>query len=540
MIKMVTGILPLFRSVFVRLGVNFEQLLAIVTAKLTVDNRIDKSGRTNKDVSNALMKQGIIYGITGPLFFLAGSLKGDLPVTLLFFHSFLMLMLIMSFLMEYSQLLFNQNDNHILQHLPVNSKTILAARIVSMLVYMLFLVGCMSIIPLVIVIFWKGVIAGGWFIVSVFLNTIFTLLLANVIYLGGMRFVPTEKFQRVMSYAQIVLIAGVTLSYQVVGRLVMYIQMDMMHPELWMYFTPPCYFLSLTSMVKEPTAGTFLLAGIGLVVTVLLLIFTIRYLAPYFSVKVSTIGEYTPVRVRRVRGRVRFAYALARIFARNSLQTTGFMLAWRMTRDNLKYRQGVLPMMIYAVVLAVFFVFSQDRVAAGNFGQFFPLYLMVMINVGILSNMSIMEKGDLLWLYRSKPLARPGAIILGGFKALYVKYFLPVFILLGAVFTGVFGWEMLGDIYLILAMTSLISLFYLRISGLLFPFSKEKGTVDSGGNVMKMIVLMLLLVVVGVIHAAVRGIPWGLVGVGTLSRIGVWILSRMICRVSWQRIAANY
>lgn len=64
MIKMVTGILPLFRSVFVRLGVNFEQLLAIVTAKLTVDNRIDKSGRTNKDVSNALMKQGIIYGIT--------------------------------------------------------------------------------------------------------------------------------------------------------------------------------------------------------------------------------------------------------------------------------------------------------------------------------------------------------------------------------------------------------------------------------------------------------------------------------------------
>ena len=46
---------------------------------------------------------------------------------------------------------------------------------------------------------------------------------------------------------------------------------------------------------------------------------------------------------------------------------------------------------------------------------------------------SIMEKGDLLWLYRSKPLARPGAIILGGFKALYVKYFLPVFILLGAV-----------------------------------------------------------------------------------------------------------
>lgn len=76
MIKVVTGVLPLFRSIFVRLGVNFEQLLAIVTVKLTVDNRIDKSGRTNKDVSNALMKQGIIYGITGPLFFFGGEFEG--------------------------------------------------------------------------------------------------------------------------------------------------------------------------------------------------------------------------------------------------------------------------------------------------------------------------------------------------------------------------------------------------------------------------------------------------------------------------------
>ena len=45
-----------------------------------------------------------------------------------------------------------------------------------------------------------------------FLNTIFTLLFANVIYLGVMRFISVERFQRVMSYVQVVLIAGVAES----------------------------------------------------------------------------------------------------------------------------------------------------------------------------------------------------------------------------------------------------------------------------------------------------------------------------------------
>ena len=65
--------------------------------------------------------------------------------------------------MEYSRILFDGNDNHILQRLPVNSKTILVARLVSMLVYMFFLSGCMSVIPLVIVCFWNGVMSGGFF-----------------------------------------------------------------------------------------------------------------------------------------------------------------------------------------------------------------------------------------------------------------------------------------------------------------------------------------------------------------------------------------
>ena len=45
MIKVVTQILWFFQGLFTRMGVDFDRMLAIVTVKLTVDNRIDRRDR---------------------------------------------------------------------------------------------------------------------------------------------------------------------------------------------------------------------------------------------------------------------------------------------------------------------------------------------------------------------------------------------------------------------------------------------------------------------------------------------------------------
>ncbi|MFR4038608.1 MAG: hypothetical protein ACLTZT_13135 [Butyricimonas faecalis] len=117
------------------------------------------------------------------------------------------------------------------------------------------------------------------------MNTVFTLLFANAVYLGVMRFVSVEKFQRVVSYAQVVLIAGVALSYQLVGQFTRSVQLDVFHPGNWVYFTPPCYFMSLTVLGKQPTGPVLLLALIGVGLVGVLGYITVAYLAPYFSVK---------------------------------------------------------------------------------------------------------------------------------------------------------------------------------------------------------------------------------------------------------------
>ena len=541
MIKVVTQILWFFQGLFTRMGVDFDRMLAIVTVKLTVDNRIDRSGQGKKNTSNALMRQGILLGICGLIFFLTGIASGAFGVSLLLFQSYLFLMLMMSFMMEYSRILFDGNDNHILRHLPVNSKTILVARLESRLVEMFFLSGCMSVIPLVIVCFWKGVMSGAFFIISVFLNTIFTLLFANVIYLVVMRFISVEKFQRVMSYVQVVLIAGVALSYQLVGQLIYNIQLDMFQPGTWMYFTPPCYFMSLTVMVKQPTGPALLLALIGVGLVVVLGYITVAYLAPYFAAKVGVLNSYSPVSKKHKGGKEGWLYGLARVFGRSPMQVTGFVLGWRMTRDNLKFRQGVLPMMIYTMFLAVFFLYQGRQEETGGIAYYMPLYMMAMISIGIQMNMSITDKGDLLWLYRSKPLERPGALILGCFKALFVKYYLPVYVLLCGIFVAMLDWVILPDLLFILVVSTLVSYIYLWFSGMLFPFSKEKSSMDSGRNMLRVIVLMLMLVLVGGAHTLAMRLSWfGIWGAIVVMSFLVFLMEFVICRVSWRKVISNY
>ena len=240
-------------------------------------------------------------------------------------------------------------------------------------------------------------------------------------------------------------------------------------------------------------------------------------------------------------GKERWLHGLARVFARGSLQASGFVLGWRLTRDNLRFRQGILPMIIYTIFLAFFFIYQGSRDGIGGAGYYMPLYMASMVAIGVQMHMSTTEKEDLLWVYRSKPLARPGALILGSYKALYVKYYLPVYVLLSVVFIVRLDWIILPDLLFILAMSTFVSYVYLWFSGMLFPFSKERGTMNSGRNILRIVILMFMLFVIGGLHALSMRLSWyGIWIAVAVAWIVVLLAEYFICRVSWKRVQSNY
>ena len=83
--------------------------------------------------------------------------------------------------------------------------------------------------------------------------------------------------------------------------------------------------------------------------------------------------------------------------------------------------------------------------------------------------------------------------------------------------------------------------FYLWFSGMLFPFSKEKSSMDSGRNMLRVIVLMLMLVLVGGAHTLAMRLSWfGIWGAIVVMSFLVFLMEFVICRVSWRKVISNY
>ena len=540
MIKFIISILRIFRPLFTRLGIDYQQMCSIVITKLTVNNRIEKNRNGKKDANNTMLKQGVIMSLTGPLLFFLALRTSSLPSALLLFHALLCFTVFINFLSEYSQLLFNNNDNEILQRLPITSKTILSARIVSMLVYILFITLCLSLIPFVIVVIWQGFFTGLLFIVGIILNTIFSLLFANLFYIGILQYTPAEKFQKVMTYFQLIFVALLVFSYQFFTKASSQITIDFINvPPLWMYFTPPAYFTAITEFILYPTYHTAILGTLGIGINLLLFILTISCFSSSFNQKVAQIEIQTAG--QPIKANSKFISRLAGWFTRNPLQNSGFTLTWLLTGRNPKFKQAVLPMYVCIIIpncMAIYHAFTQAHTQEVLFPMLIPLYILPLLAVITIPTLGLTDKGNKLWLYQAKPLQYPGQFLLGCFTAIYMKYFVPVFLAFALVFIGLAGMKVVVDLLLIFTFCTLFSLIYFGLAGLLFPFSKEQDVPKS--QVFKMFMLMAFLGVIAVVHFTLTLLPYAtLVALPVCWGIIYWI-ARKITHVSWNKIEAQY
>ena len=196
MIRFLLFILRSFRLLFYKSGVDFDKMITIIRTKLTIDNRTSKNINSNKtkQINSALLQQGFSMLVMGTFALLMTWSKSGLTTAILLYHSMILVMLILSLLSEYTQMLFDSRDTHILLRLPVDSRTISTAKLITIGYYMLFLSFCSALIPTLVFIFTKGVATGLLLLSATLLNTLFALLLTNLVYMGCMRFASGEKY----------------------------------------------------------------------------------------------------------------------------------------------------------------------------------------------------------------------------------------------------------------------------------------------------------------------------------------------------------
>jgi hypothetical protein len=135
-------------------------------------------------------------------------------------HTTVLIMLTMTLIADFTNVLLDTNDNAILQPRPVSGRTLLLARTAHICIYLGLLGISLSLATMVV-----GTIRRSWWFVPVYLLTLdgclmLAICVASLFYLVGLRAIGTERLRDIVLYIQILFTVLVFGVYQFLPRVV--------------------------------------------------------------------------------------------------------------------------------------------------------------------------------------------------------------------------------------------------------------------------------------------------------------------------------
>ncbi|RUT78919.1 hypothetical protein [Ancylomarina longa] len=549
MVKFILICLLPFKGIIRTMGVDFDQLRSILRIKLTMDNRRSLSlSQKKKESGNQLLLQAFVYAVVGMLMGISlSSIKSPL-VSYTVFFAFIMIMIAMLMISEFTNVLIDTRDNHILMPRPVNSRTIVMAKILHIAFYITHMSLSLSIFYIINTIINHGIFATLLLLILIVLASLFTLFLTNIFYLGLMNVVSGQKLKDIIVYFQIAMAILFMGAYQLLPRMMDFINIAeiKMNIHWWSYLIPPVW---LSGTMDGFINGIYdwshlLFLILGILVPILSLFFVIKVLAPRFNIALAQL-DVAGSKKQKVSSNGKEKHKIMVFFSRLCAQTkeeaTAFKMIWLMSGRERKYKQTVYPAFGYILIFGLLILFNSKKsfnletlVASKKY--LFLIYLPLFVTFNLTQQLAFSDQPKSSWFYRSLPLSNPGQILLGAFKSVIVKYFLPTIIVISGVCLSIWGINLLDDIIFgslsIILITSLI----FSWQNPQLPFSTERNTQDTGGNFVKGILLMLSGAVLGGIHYGLSFVPYSVLIAIPIAIILVFLNFRKLRKVAWNKI----
>jgi len=531
---------------YAKQGVDILHLRAILTAKLTMDNRRvislvaqrQKKTQRHTEANNTTFKTMFGFFLMGLMLLFSLVVGHDSLTKLTMYTTLFIFMLCMTLISDFSSMLIDTRDNLIILPKPVSDKTFLLARLLhigirlSLLLIPLSLPGCIALV----------VMEGFWiilpFLFVVVMMTIFSIFLINALYLIILKLTTPEKFKSIITAIQIVFAVFVFASYQLFPRLMSSDVMGNINLNTigWIQFYPPYWFSEACLLLSGKLATSQAVLGLALsvIVPVVSIWAVVRFLAPAFTQKLTLISgsaeeKSTKSAASRLKG-LKLKNRFCALLTKQGAEKAGFLFAWDMMERSKDFKMKVLPQFGYIAVFSVVF-YLQHHSLMGYI--ILITYLSSMVLSNALFYIPYSEKFKAAWLFHVTPVTAPGKLIGGSIKALLALYYLPIILfllVLGLVFLGPSGVVSIGfGIMNILTITLLQAYFNYRY----LPFSRQMEGTSNGGGFARVLTSLLPLGVIGFLHYLIRDMTWVMVIVSLISAVASWLLYDEITKLTW-------
>lgn len=544
---------PIWKS----LGADTNQLNLILDTKLTMDDRRPVSIRIarqqKKETNNSswgTILISLFFGIF--MMMMLTSMSTNLLTGFTLYFVLFITMLAMTLISDFTSVLIDVRDNYIVLPRPVNDRTVLLSRLLHITIHLSKLVIPMALPAIIYIVITHGIPGAALLILLVMLATILTIFLINLVYIFILKITTPSRFKEIINYVQIAFTIFIFAFYELFPRLMadQAINHIKISTHFWIFFTPPFWLASAWDVLINHHWQTSLIisASLAIVVPFLSIWIVIRFLAPSFNQKLSSINSTTDESNKSNEQKIEInktalSKKLANLFIKNKIEKTGFIFGWKMTSRSRDFKLKVYPVFGYLIVLFILFLFIghdtlKDKTAFYKKGPglIIILYMCSLMISNALILIRFSEKFRAAWIYYIAPMEKPGKLIRGVLKMILIKYFVPIYLIIAILALFFRGASFIPNLILGCVNVILISIVLAMIYVKSFPFSREWSVDQASGRIMQAFLLMIIIGVLGVLHYFVMNNNIVIIIFTVLVIIADWLLLDYFGNKTWEQI----
>ena len=513
-------ILDLLKPIYKWQGVDFNQLRAIVGIKLEMDNRrapAFKMNQSEKQHSGAFLLALFLYTLFGAFISAIIAYVPSIVFSFSIYHSYLMVMVTLTIISDFSAVLLDTSDNTIVLPRPITPKTFYAARTTHILLYIGQISFGLAIVPIVVTFFVYGPIVGVATIFTSILIIVFSVAITNGLYLLIMRFTSEERLKSIINYFQITMAVVMMGGYQILPRMLNSKSLENVATDLewWAVFIPPMWMTGVIKLVSDLSVEWIYLTTAFLAIAVPIGSWKAinKYLTPYFTSKLADLGTSSvpQLQERKEASKKSFISSLTEWIAKPGLERAAFSLVNMAFSRDRKLKLRIYPAIGSFVIIAIVLMMQSSKKGdlslmeyiqslQGTEKHLIVIYTCIYVLITASFEINFTDEFKASWVYLSAPIKKPGEILSGTLKAILVKFFLPIYGIASVIVLLI--WREKAVVDLIFGMQSCILLMVIMaiIADKHLPLSMAPTARNQGGSIARGIITMLIIGVVATGH----------------------------------------
>ena len=472
-------ILDLFRPLFEAFGVEYEKMRLIVSMKLTLDKRKNNSSE-NK---NSLMQSVILYLVIGLVASRIIVMPIDIMTKMTVLFALIFVMLLTCFITDFSSVILDTYDRHIIGITDVKDITLNMAKIVHIIIYISIISLSISAFSILMILMAYNIGFCLLFILCMILMDFLLIMMTSVIYYLLIKIFKGEKLKDVLNLFQIFMIFVFSIMYYFITSSLSDIQINYTFSiNAYDLFIPFMWFASLFCVIFYGKIQTLyiIMAILGIIVPILSILIYIK-LTPAFERNLDKL-EQVSYNEKDSKSKKSFASKLANKICKNNEEKSFFEFIYTNLSRDREFKTRVYPTLASGIIMPLVLLFvTYDRSISimeylkslSTTNNFLNIYLAVILLQNCILLLKYSKEYEASFIYDVLPISKKKNIYSAEFKVIIIKLFVPIFIIIGIPYLILFKAKFIVHLLIAFVSTIFISMGTFRVNDKSLPFSED-------------------------------------------------------------------